>query len=333
MGAFAARILAITGRNRGFWLFTWGLAVGIGAYVATPHVWLTLIGAAIAGASGSGLLTTASAALSDHHGTRGPAAITEANAVSACVGLLAPLAVGACVALGYGWRIALLIPIPVIAMLFLLRNRFGPGLDTSVLETTTADRDSLGRQFWLSWTIVVLAVCIEFCMTLWSAQLLRDHDGLDKAAAATGVTAIVAGLAIGRLIGVRLAVRYPVDAVLAWAFALNAVGFVLFWLADIAWLSFAGLAIGGLGMSMQYPLGVGRAIRAVGGSSAAANAASALVSLGTGVAIGLAPFALGFLADVSSIRYAFLLVPAFIAVALTILLVAQREPEPESAHR
>lgn len=324
VGALAARILAVTGRDRGFWLFSAGLAIGIGAYASGPRLGLTLPGAAIAGAAGSGLLTTGSAALSDHHDTRGPAAITEANAVAAGVGLLAPLAVAACVALGYGWRTALLIPIPVIAALYATRRRFGPGLDVSVIDSAPVGSRRLGGQFWLSWTIVVLAVCIEFCMTLWSAQLLRDHDGMGKAAAATGVAAIVGGLAVGRFFGVRLAVRYPVDSLLAGAFALNAVGFALFWLSDVAALSFAGLAIGGLGMSLQYPLGLGRAIRTAGGSSAAANAASARVSLGTGVAIGLAPFALGFLGDITSIRAAFLLVPTFIVLALAILAVAHR---------
>jgi predicted MFS family arabinose efflux permease len=324
VGAFASRILAITGRDRGFWMFNWALVAGIVAYVAVPYLWVTLVGAAIAGAAGSGLITTASAALADRHGLGGPAAITEANGVSAAVGLIGPLIVGACVALGYGWRTALLIPIAVIALLFLLRRRFGPGLDASDVDTATAYRGPLGGQFWLSWMIVVFAVCIEFCMTLWSAQLLRDNDGFGKATAATGVTAIVAGLAVGRFFGVRLAVRYSVDALLACAFAVNAAGFALFWSSNTGWLAFAGLALSGLGMSLEYPLGLGRAIRAVGGSSAAANSASAIVSLGTGVAIGIAPFVLGFLADVTTIRSAFLLVPAFIAAALGTLLIAHR---------
>jgi fucose permease len=329
IGATAARVLAVTGRERGLWLFTWSLAAGIVLYLAIPHPWATLTGAAIAGAGGAGLITVSAAALSDRHGLGGPAAITEANGVAAGVGLLAPLTVGACVALGYGWRSALLIPIAGIAALYLTRRRFGPGLDDTGDDGTGADtavphRQPLGRQFWLSWTLVVLAVCVEFSMTLWSAQLLRDHDGLGKAGAATGVTAIVAGLAVGRFLGVGLAVRHPVDRLLAGAYALNLAGFALFWLSDVAWASFAGLAVSGLGMSLQYPLGLGRAIGTVGGSSAAANAASATVALGTGVAIAVAPFALGFIADVSSIRAAFLLVPSFLVTAFAVLSVARR---------
>jgi fucose permease len=189
----------------------------------------------------------------------------------------------------------------------------------------------LGSQYWLSWSIVVLCVGIEFCMTLWCAQLLRDRANLSAAVAATGVTAVVLGMTVGRLFGARIAARRDIDWMLLRAFALTAVGFALFWFSRQGVLSFAGLAICGLGMASHYPLSLARAIRAAGGDGQAASAArsdvaSSRVSVGTGVAIGLAPFVLGFLADHVGIAKAFLLVPVLLATATAALLVARRVP-------
>jgi len=357
VGVVGARILARIGRNRGLWLFFTALCAGIATYTSTTHLTLTLVGALIVGASGSGLLLTTSAALVDHHGRLGPAAITEANAVSAGIGLLGPLAVGACVAWGYGWRTALLVIIPATAILFLVRKSFGPGIEVAPLEIAevhiaeadpvpatapgesevlgeSASGGSLGFQFWLSWMLVLLCVSIEFSLTLWSAQLLRDQDHLSKAVAATGVTAIVGGLALGRLLGVRLAAHRDVDWLLARAFGLNLVGFAVFWVSRNPWLAFFGLAVCGLGMALQYPLGVARAIRAAAGTGsgrnviARSNRASAQISLGTGIAVGIAPFILGFLADGIGIRYAFLLVPLLIMIAGVALVLARRSVRP-----
>ena len=375
IGAVGARILARVGRNRGLWLFFATLCAGIATYTGTTHLTLTLIGALIIGGSGSGLLLTTTAALVDHHGRLGPAAITEANAVSAAIGLLGPLAVGASVAWGYGWRTALLLLIPLTAILFLVRRSFGPGIEVPPLHVVdlpsadlgsadlgsadpasadpasadvvtevgaasvnapgeSASGGSLGFQFWLSWTLVLLCVSIEFSLTLWSAQLLRDQDHLSKAAAATGVTAIVGGLALGRLLGVRLAADRDVDWLLARAFGLNLVGFSVFWVSRNPWLAFFGLAVCGLGMALQYPLGVARAIRAAAGTGfgknviARSNRASAQISLGTGIAVGVAPFILGFLADGIGIRNAFLLVPLLIMVAGVALVLARRSAHP-----
>jgi MFS family permease len=333
IGALGSRILAAIGRNRGFWLFLGTLGVGIGIYAALALLPLTLLGAMIAGAGASGLLLTASAALVDHHGAAGPAAITEANAFSAGVGLLAPLAVGAFVHWGYGWRPALLLVIPAIVILFVSRRAFGPGLDVTTPEPATrpdppTDRVRLGRPYWITWVIVVLVVSIEFCMTLWSAQLLRDQAGMGKAGAATGVTAIVAGLAVGRALSARLTARRSTDWVLARALGLNAAGFAVFWFAHVAWLAFIGLAICGLGMALQYPVGVARAIQAATGPNPAererrSNVASSWLSLGTGIASGVAPFVLGFLADQVGIHKAFLLVPLLIALAYAGLVLAR----------
>jgi predicted MFS family arabinose efflux permease len=308
---------------------------------------VTLVGALLCGAAASGVTITVGAALVERHGRAGPAAVTEANALAAAAGLIGPLLVGASVHLGFGWRPAVLLVIALIVALFLLRRLFGAA-DTSTVTsavvhgepgpvpatdpvpaqrgvhapapTGRAPRLPLGRQFWLGWSVIVLCVSIEFSMTLWSAQLLRDRSDAGKALAATGVTAIVGGMCVGRALGSRLARRYRLDALLFAAFALTAVGFAMFWIATMPVVAFTGLAITGLGMAVHYPLSLSRTIGAAAGQ---ADRASAIATLGTGIAIGVAPFLLGFLSDTITVRYAFLLVPLFLVLA-TMALIAAR---------
>jgi len=228
--------------------------------------------------------------------------------------------------------------IPALAVVYLVRGRFTgrPGRagrrravlpEVGAAELATAEvavAGRLGAQFWFSTVVVVFCVAVEFCMTLWCAQLLRDRAGLSAAAAATGVTAIVGGLAAGRFASTRLARARGVDGLLGAAFAVTAVGFAIFWTATAGWLAFAGLGLCGLGMALHYPLSVARAIRAAGGAS---DLASARIAAGTGIAIGVAPFVLGVLADAVTVRYAFLLVPALLAAASGTLWAAHRRPE------
>jgi fucose permease len=164
---------------------------------------------------------------------------------------------------------------------------------------------------------------LALSMTLWAAQLLRDRSGAGKALAATGVTAIVGGMCIGRVLGSRLARRYHPDGLLFAAFALTAIGFTLFWMATVPLVAFVGLALTGLGMAVHYPLGLSRTIGAAAGQ---ADRASSSAALGTGIAIGVAPFLLGFLSDTITVRYAFLLVPLFLLLATATLIAARTGP-------
>ena len=60
---------------------------------------------------------------------------------------------------------------------------------------------------------------------------------------------------------------------------------------------------------MLYPISLARAIAAAGGRS---DLASARATLGSGLAIGMAPFVLGLLADARGVHAAYMLVPALL---------------------
>ena len=291
----------------------WGglavLAGGVVVYVTGEVLALTLFGAFLGSFGGSFAITSSAAVLTDHHGPRGASAVTEANATAAAVGLVAPLVVAAAVSVGAGWRVALLFVLPILLALGLAGRavRVPPPGEPDV----SAGR-RLPARFWVSWVVLTAGIAVEFCMVLWTADALRDRTGLSAAAAATGVTAVVAGMAAGRLAGGRLALRRSVDSLLLGAVATAGAGFAVFWLARSPTVAFAGLAVCGLGIALFYPLGVTRAIAA---SQGRPDVASARGGLGAALAVGAGPFGLGALADQVGIHAAMLVVPGLLAVA------------------
>jgi hypothetical protein len=189
------------------------------------------------------------------------------------------------------------------------------------LPPPSATFRDLPRRFWLNQLAGVFSGAIEFCLTLWCATLLRDRAHLSAGVAATGVTAVVAGMAVGRAAGGRLALRVPIDRLIYASFGTNLLGFALFWATADPVLMFGGLAVAGLGVSLQFPLLSARGIEMSGGE---AELAGAVNMFGSGIAVGTAPFALGFLSDRVGIHTAYLLLPAFIGIAVLAVAASGR---------
>ncbi len=177
----------------------------------------------------------------------------------------------------------------------------------------------LPARYWWAWLLLVCLVAVEFSLSLWASDLLEARAGLSEGAAATAMTAVVAGLCVGRIVGGRLALRHPHGRLYAVALAVNAAGFAALWLSTTAWLSFTGLFVAGLGMSVQFPLAMARSIAASEGRSDLAASRSALA---TALAAGGAPFLLGLLADTLDTWRAFGLVPVFLVLAVPALVLS-----------
>jgi predicted MFS family arabinose efflux permease len=311
----SALMVAPVVRRRGRGPVMWGglmvLCLGIVLYVATDVLALTLTGALLGAFGGSFVVVPVAAVLSDHHGKAGASAITEANAVAAGIGTVAPLVVGLTVATGLGWRPAMLLLIPVVALL----GAFG-GRVRYPKPQLEPDRHAGSRRlptvYWIGWVVVTAGIAVEFCMTLWAADILRARFDLSGAVASAGVTAVVAGMCIGRIVGGRLALRIAVDQLLYCALGVCAIGFAAFWLTTWAPLAIAGLLVCGLGTALFYPLGLTRAIKASDGRP---DLATARVGLGAALASGGGPFVLGALADQIGIHGAFLVVPVLLVLS------------------
>lgn len=218
-------------------------------------------------------------------------------------------------AAGWGWRSAL------AAILVPALIAFAAWRHTAVAAHAPAPEDggptALSRRFWIAWSVLVAIIAIEFSMTLWSSDVLRERVGLGDGAATASVSAVLGGMFAGRLAGGRLAARHGVDRTLLAALLLTAAGFALFWLAEHPVPAIAGLAVTGLGMSVHYPLAVTRALRLVPGG---ADHAAGRLAIGAGSAGILAPVLLGAAADATSPHRAFLGVPVLVVIAAIAVL-------------
>jgi len=269
------------------------------------------LGAVVLGLGGAGLVQLVPAALrAAAHPGDGTIQIGIANAVSSAASVLSPVLIGAALAYGLGWRAAFAVPPLIMAAVLLLVAR--PAAPREA-ETGEEAGGPAPRAFWSRWLDLVLAVGVEFCMVFWAADFLGDVKGLDSGAAATLSAAFVLGMAAGRAASapvVRRAGR-P-DRLLAAAALVGVAGFAILW-ASPAPLAVAGLLVAGLGVALLYPVILGQALGAWPGRPVRAAARCALAS---GVAIGVAPLALGVLADALTLRAAVFVAPALLLVLL-----------------
>jgi fucose permease len=187
----------------------------------------------------------------------------------------------------------------------------------------TADRGTgtgaLPLRCWLLAGLVALGIAVEFCLIYFGAEQI-ETTGLSAASAATALGALYVGILAGRIAGAAATSRPGRTVALLWAsLAANGVGFVLFWLATHPVLAVVGLLVAGLGIANLYPLSLALTLAAAPGRTEAANALTQLIG---GVAVVLAPYLLGALADHRGLHTAFAVEPVLIIASALLLLLA-----------
>jgi predicted MFS family arabinose efflux permease len=312
-GVMGARVVQRIGRQASIWMGIAGACFGVVLITVSTALPVTLFGAFCTTWFGSYIVNSVSTVMADHHaGPGASAAVSEAHGMAAAIGLVAPLAIGIAQSTGIGWRAGVLIVLVLAAVLWLTMR------DVTIPDhrETLVHHDQPGRRlppaYWWAWAALVACVAVEFCVSIWASVLLRERVGLSKGAAATGVTALVAGMAVGRFIAGRVAQRVDSARLMYMAIALAGVGWAILWTATNPVLAFGGLVVCGLGIAFHFPIGVMRALATAPGDG---DHAAARASIGTGLAIGVGPFALGALADRFSTHTAFLAVPVLLALA------------------
>jgi MFS family permease len=326
-GIIAPAVVRRIGRGPMMRLGSATLALGILAFTASPALPWTLTGALVASLGGTFVMVGLNAFIPDHQPpTAAPRAMSEAHGTAAAAGLLGPLTVGLGVYLGWGWRPAMLTVAVGLVIVELVRGR-----RTHEFDGTHGHRDDepghaptgpMPRRFWATFAAFFAVVGVEFSLTLWGTDLLRDRGGLGDAAAAAALASIVGGMAVGRLGGAPLVGRRDPEKVLLWTLGVSLVGFAIAWAWAAPLPMLLGFFVAGLGIGLQAPLAIGRSVRASEGRN---DRASGLTSVAAGAASGLAPFALGALADRVGVHAAFLIVPLLIAAALVLV---RRFPVP-----
>jgi predicted MFS family arabinose efflux permease len=297
-----------------------GFVLGTLLLITVRELPATVGAAFILGASGTSVLIVVPVVIEARQGPARAAALAEANVGAALAGILAPLAIGAAILVDIGWQVGMALVLVPVAILIPLVGRQG---DTpkepphGAAELDPAARPRLPGAYWRWWAAIVLGVGTEFCVVFWGADYLQEEVGVSRGAASVALGLFVAGMATGRFAGSRLAVARDARRLLVGGLVVAALGFSIFWTATGAAVAFPGLLVMGTGVATLYPLSLSLAMAA---APRLASAASARASLGSGLAVLVAPFALAALADGIGVKPAFLIVYGLIAGGLAVAL-------------
>ena len=321
-GFLAPRIVSQVGRGT---LMRAGSAVAvIGLLIfVSAHVFaLTLIGLAVASFGAAGTIVGVNAFITEQQGLAAPRSLTEANGVASGLGLIGPLLVGGSVALGWGWRPAVLVAVLGYVMVEALRGRHISTYDArhghSHNQPGHEPSGRLPTLYWFAFAVIITITGTEFCMTLWGSDLLRDRAGMGQAAAAASLASIVGGMTLGRLAGAPFLSRYDPERALIGAFILAEAGFAIAWTSTNPLVMIIGYVITGMGIGLHWPLGVGRAIRASAGRT---DRGAGFTLIASSLASGLMPLALGAISDRVGVHTAFLIVPLLMSTAIALIVL------------
>jgi MFS family permease len=313
IGLLGHRLVRLVGRRAAFWAGLVGVSSGALVLAATNSLLVLGAGIALIGAGGAMLIFLVPAILADRHGHLATRAIVESTGIVSASAILAPLLISLSVMLGLGWRLGY-VAFPVAASVTLVfigwRVRFQGEHLVPASEAASAKAGHPPESYRRRWFDVLVVVSVEMCMVFWSADYLVSVLKVDAATAAAIVSLFFIGMAVGRLAGGQLAGS---RLLLLSALMLSAIGFAVFWLAWLPGIAAAGLLITGLGVAVHYPLSISRALVAWPTDPDRASARGALAS---GLAFGIAPFALAVIAERAGLRPAFLLVPLLLSIVV-----------------
>jgi fucose permease len=319
VGIAGDRFVVRVGRRAAFWVAAGGIASGALLLAAGGNLVVTLPAAALLGIAGALVVTTLQATLADRHGPLAPVALVEANAIATGLGVLALFAVAVAIWAGSDWRAvfvaASLFAVPAMAI------AYGSVCFPAAPELPHDHEPGLPRPYWFYWFALLLFVAIEFCVVFWSTDYLESERGLSDSGAAAASSVFLIGMTVGRALGGPLTRRFGSERLIAVALAVAAAGFAVFWLVPSSTVAVVGLGITGSGVSLLYPLTLALGIAAAGGRT---DSAATRAAFAAGIAIALAPFALGGLADVSDLQVAYAIVPALLALGAVALGAAHR---------
>lgn len=296
-----------------------GLGLGALLLVIGRSPVITVGAAFLMGTVGSLILAVVPSALSEEHGELRGMAISEANVLASLVSAAAPFLVGWFAGMAAGWRLALILA--AVLSLFVGAILFRRGRAKQITGQPAPAGGRLPGLYWFYWTALVLAVSVEFCMVLWSADYMERVLGMPKARAAQTVSLFLAGMIVGRFSGSRLLRWMSARRLVLASILLGISGFVLFWTGGSALAGMAGLAVTGLGVASLYPVILSIAIGAAGEKEAQASARATLAS---GTAVLLLPLVLGRLADLAGLKTAYGLVAVLFAALLGMFLLAEK---------
>jgi fucose permease len=319
VGLSGGSLVARIGRRPTLRLSIGGMVLG-GLLFAVPGRIPTLLGALLLGLAAALLIQLMPAFMAVIHERSAAAALGEANGVASAASVVAPLAVGAALAAGGGWRIGYLAaPLLALAVAFLPTWRLEIPATRIVPQGLVSDLAAplLGR-----WFDLLIAVSVEFCMIFWAASAMGDWHHATAGQAPALASLFLAGMATGRFLASPITRLLPdTRVVMLTSIGVAGAGFLLFWSAPVLVAAAVGLAVTGLGVALLYPTFVSLVVATW---PHAPDRAAARAALASGLAIGVTPFLLGRLSDAIGLRAAYLIVPALLLVLAVRTVTTER---------
>ncbi|WP_456826737.1 MFS transporter [Cellulomonas sp. P5_E12] len=329
LAAFVApRLVHARGRRAAILLACAVVAVGACGLVAAPALGWSLLAMVVLALGGNVMISAAQAGVALRHGAKASAALTEGNGVGSSIGLVGPLAVGACVAIGWGWRPAVLVTAALALVTAVLMSRIPdggamtPAHVAGSSHAAAAPVRAVSRlPAWCFLVTLVAGISLEFATTYWSTSLILQQTGAGAGIAAAATAGLVAGMSAVRFVVGPLSLRVAPTMLLAVAFVVAIGGWAILWTATTPATAMVGLVVAGFGYGAQYPLSISLLLATAPGRTDATQARATFVG---SLAIGIAPFALGALADAVGTHQAFLVVPVVALVGVAAALLGGR---------
>ena len=216
-----------------------------------------------------------------------------------------------------GQAVGALMALLALSMIVLLRR-----IENHPIEVPRKTKEKRSNAFAFSGSVAILAlVCAvifltEGSMLDWSAIYLRDYAGVPQEVSAVGYTLFVIAMAISRLIGDKLAMKF--GAVTMLSIGIGLMFTTLLTLVFFPYLASAmvSLFIMGLGIANIAPIVISAASRSAVMDSVKAITAVTTVGYG-GLLAG--PALIGAISSAVSLQGAFLMVCALLAVSLILV--------------
>lgn len=309
MGLSGSVLLKRFGLARSAWGGIAFMLLGLLALVLAKNYLHTLGATFFISLAGTLVMASAQASFSEWQGAARSRIVLESNMMASAFTMLVPIVLLLGDRLGMAWRIVLpaMLVASVISAVIGVPATIKRKYEKKPLEAnkeTTAH--PLGKSFLSAWLIVFFGVSVEWAIGFWCMSYLLSLFRADHSLASIGVIVLGLSAILGRFVASIVSSWLSERRLIILASLAILLGFPLYWLGTNVFTSFLGLAICGFGASNYYPLGLTLAMDRAKGKE---NQAASLVPVASGSAIGLAPFLLGRMADIISMKTALLYIP------------------------
>ncbi len=325
-GLTADSVAQKIGANRLLDISVVGLVVAVVMLAAAPTLPISLAAALLLGLGGASLGTRINVSLGSGKGDSRKL-MAQANAWSMVTAAAAPLAIGLAAAQLHAWRIGMLLPILGFVFLAVFAAR-----QPDMPPAARGPKVGLPASYWFVWGFMVIGVAIEFSFVYWGSTVVGRKTGMSSADATLLASLFMVGMFTGRAaIGSGLGAGRGIRHLMAAGLGVILVGAGLIWVSSNQIVSALGLLLGGLGTAGMWPLGITMALQ---GAPKAPLQAAARATLASGVAVLVAPSALGLIGDSVGVVSAWAAIMVLAATGLVLLAVAPAatgEAPPEVA--